>query len=93
MPSATLAAINEDDLSNDHIGPHCNALLHLKFDLLFAPFVTEDPALPKADLMHEIGKLVPPNPIFTVVATQNLVIENASSGIHSYYPVSQLFSP
>lgn len=87
VPSAVLASTNEDEVTNDHIGPHCNALLHLKFELLFSPFVTEDPAVPKADLMHEISKLVPSEPIFTVVATQNLVIENASSGIHSYYPV------
>ena len=38
VPSAVLAStsINEDELTNDHIGPHCNALLHLKFELLFA---------------------------------------------------------
>lgn len=60
----------------------------MKFDLLYAPFKEEDPALPKVDLMRDVHKLIPDDPVYSIVATQNIIIENASSGIHSYYPVS-----
>lgn len=90
VPSTQLSKIDVEGSSIDQLGPHCSELLHLKFDLLFAAFAPEDPSQPKADLMSEIDRLVPSDPVFTVVATQNLVIENASSGIHSYYPVREI---
>ena len=67
--------------------PHCHKPLHLKFELLFCPFLLLDPAI-KVDLMSEIHKLIPDEPQFTTVATQNVVVDRASSGIHSYHPVS-----
>jgi hypothetical protein len=67
--------------------PHCEKLLHLKFDLLYAPFITQPPDV-KVDLMTEVHKLIPDEPMYTIAATQNLVIKQAGSGVHSYYPVS-----
>lgn len=77
-----------DEPSDSNWGPKCSQLLHMKFDLLYAPFKEEDPALPKVDLMRDVHKLIPDDPVYSIVATQNIIIENASSGIHSYYPVS-----
>lgn len=86
LPACNLPE-NSDEQSDLAVVPRCSQLLHMKFDLLFAPFKVEDPAGPKVDLIREVHKLIPDDPIFSIVATQNIIIENASSGIHSYYPV------
>jgi hypothetical protein len=70
-------------------------MLHLKFDLLFAPFVEEQTPTGddnQVDLMNEVHKLLPADPVYSIVATQNIVIDKATSGIHSYYPVKIFIS-
>lgn len=69
----------------------CPKPLHLKFELLYAAFLAP-PADVKIDLMNEVHKLIPEDPQYSVVATQNLVVEKAGSGIHAYYPVSCYYS-
>ena len=71
--------------NDDFVAPHCEKLLHLKFELLYAPFLESET---KVDLLHDVHKLVPDDPIYTVLSTQNIVVEKASSGIHTFYPVS-----
>jgi hypothetical protein len=56
----------------------------LKYELLHCS-LTELP--PGADLMHDLNKYLPTSPVYTVIATQQLFLQNIASGFHHFYPV------
>ena len=90
LPGSVLQEPNEEDATPSSVKPQCVELLHLKFELLYAPFLPDEGDV-KVDLMNEVHKLLPLEPVFSVVATQNLVVEKAASGVHSFFPVSTNF--
>lgn len=65
--------------------PLCPELLQLRFDLMFCPLLEDKEC--KVDLFKHVDKLVPPSPVFSLVATQNLVLQKAGTGVHEYFPV------
>lgn len=80
LPACRVSAEKDDSF------PKCPKPLHLKFELLYAPFVAQPEGV-KVDMMNEIEKLIPMDAAYAIVATQNLVVDDAGSGIHAYYPV------
>eukprot|EP01038_Epipyxis_sp_PR26KG_P010970 gene10970-14734_t len=63
--------------------PICTELLHMRFELLFSPLIEES----AGDLFSDIDSFIPDNPSYETVATQNIIIQKAGSGIHEYYPI------
>ena len=75
--------------------PQCEEILSMKFELLFAPLLERDGGredgilLNDADMMTQIENFLPFNSPLEAVATQNIAIRRASSGVHEYIPVSE----
>ena len=61
--------------------------LLLRFRLHLSQLLKHDA---KADLLKDIDSYLPADPVFTIVATQDLQLSKVASGMHHYYPVSYL---
>lgn len=63
----------------------CSEPLIFRFELLFCELLEHDGS---SDLVNQIDDFLPPNPILNSVSTQELQIQQASTGFHHYFPVS-----
>lgn len=66
---------------------HCTEFLHLRFELLYTSLLDNDGTV---DLMRDIDSVLPDDPEFEIVASQNIVLQQANSGVQQYFPVSTI---
>ena len=65
-------------------------ILIVQFELFMAPLLQPGEG---SNLLFDVATLIPPNPVFDVVAVQRLQIQNNSlSNFHEYFPVIILYS-
>jgi hypothetical protein len=61
----------------------------IKLELMCCPLADIPPT---ADLMHNLEEYLPANPVYNSIATQDLHIQEISSGFHHFFPVYTKFN-
>ena len=70
-------------LSKDAVPVYENMIL-MTFDLMYAALIEDDP------VNADIERLIPSDPVFRSVDNQSIFVQNLSSGMHEYFPVSRV---